>query len=337
MALIFLFFIFGTWLLILLVKKKSGNVALVYVMLFAVVMFFWYIFTASAANFQSVLEFSGYVIGQLGNFFSPTSRGSTVMTGIGMEAAQSNWQSLSRIFAYAIQFFIVIGFVSLVIKRKKMKIDWDYFFVLSLGIVLLAMTILLPGFAKTLQMTRFYHITLLVIAPFFVLGYETCFNFLKKNRILQKTQIQASILMTIILVAYFLFQTNFVYEVVGDSSWSLPLSKYRMDETRLFVWAGYVDEQSVLGSQWLSRNVEVKNTEVYVVPSRYWVLLSYGGIYQSNIYYWTNTSAIAKGGVLYLSTTWNYSESSNQLEFMNKIYSNGGSEVWLNFINVTNP
>jgi uncharacterized membrane protein len=336
LALIFLFFIFGTWLLTLLVKKKVEKDQMFQVVSFAVFMFSWYIFTSSASSFQSILQFSGYVYQQLGNFFNPASRGTEVMIGLGMEAAQSNWQLLSRMFAYATQFFIVIGFALLLVRRKKMKIDWDYFLALSLGIVLLAMTILLPGFAGTLQMTRFYHITLLLIAPFFVLGCETCFNFLRKKRILQKTQIYASILMTIILVAYLMFQTNFVYEVVGDRSWSLPLSKNRMDKTLLFDWAGYVDEQSVLSSQWLSRNVEVNNTEVYATgPS--WVLLSYGEIYLARLYSWTNTTTIAKDGVLYLGPTWNYSESSSQLDFMDRIYSNGEAEVWSNSANVTSP
>jgi uncharacterized membrane protein len=345
-ALIFLFFISGTWLLMLLVKKEPGRVAVVHVILFAVVMFSWYIFTSSAASFQSILQASEYIREQLGSFFSPASRGTEVMRGLGMETAQSNWQALSRIFAYATQFFIVIGFASLIIKRKNVKIYWDYFFISSLGIVLLAMTILLPGFAQSLQMTRFYHIILLLIAPFFVLGCETCVSLLEKKHVLHKTQIQASIVMTMILVAYFLFQTNFVYEVVGATSWSVPLSKYRMDKTLLFFSAGYVDEQMVLGSQWLSRNVDVKNSEVYAdITSLLFVLQSYGGLRQGN--YWTNTSAIAKNGVLYLHVVdgkiidpnyaWNYSELSNQLEHVDKIYSNEESEIWSNFTNVTNP
>lgn len=349
MALIFLFIIFGTWLSLLWVGKRSRKVTLFYVVFFAVAMFSWYIFTYSGASFQSILQFGDYLRGQLGNFFNPASRGSGVMLGLGMEAPQSNWQTLSRIFAYTTQLFIVIGFASVLIKRKKMNIDWDYFFVLSLGMVLLALTIVLPGFASTLNMTRFYHIILLLIAPFLVIGYETCINFLRRIHIMRKTQFQASILMTVILVAYFLFQISFVYEVVGDRSWSIPLSMYRMDKTQLFGWGGYVDEQGVLGAQWLSRNVDVKNTELYSdAASLSYALRSYGGTYQGNI--WTNTSEITGGGVLYLSPlnvvygkiydsniVWNYSELSNQLEFLGKIYSNGGSEVWSSSMNVTNP
>jgi uncharacterized membrane protein len=334
-ALIFFFLIFGSWFLMLLIKKKSRKILLVYVMLFAVMMFLWYIFT-SAESFESILRFSGYVYAQLGDFFNLSSRGTAVMRGLGVESAQSYWHAVSRAFAYVIQLFIIIGYFSSVINRKKLKIDHDYLFLLSLGFGLLVLTILLPGFAGTLEMTRFFHIALLLLAPFFVVGYKTCINFLQKKHIFPKKGIMASILLTTILVAYLLFQTNFVYEVAGENSWSIPLSGYRMEKTRLIGWGGCVDEKSVLSSQWLSRNVEVNNTKVYAVyPS--WVLLSYGGIYRGNIDYWTNTSAIVGGGVLHLGTFLNYSKLSNQLELMNKAYSNGEWEVWVNSINVVNP
>lgn len=86
----------------------------------------------------------------------------------------------------------------------------------------------------------------------------------------------------------------------------------------------------------MSRNVEVSSVGVYAKnPS--WVLLSYGGVYLGKLDYWTNTTTIANGGVLYLGPTWNYNESSDQLGFMDRIYSNGGSEVWSEPASVTNP
>ena len=53
--------------------------------------------------------------------------------------------------------------------------------------------------------------------------------------------IVVSLLVVAVLVPYFLFQTNFVYQVAGTDSWSIPLSGYRMDPVRLYGDYGYID------------------------------------------------------------------------------------------------
>jgi hypothetical protein len=42
----------------------------------------------------------------------------------------------------------------------------------------------------------------------------------------------------------FLFQTNFIYEVAGTESWSIPLSGYRMDPTQLYGSFGFLEAYS---------------------------------------------------------------------------------------------
>jgi len=224
-----------------------------------------------------------------------------------------------------------------------MKFNWEYAVFSSLGMVLLAMTILLPRFASTMNMSRFYHVILFFLAPFFVLGCEALIRFLAK----QKKQLYVPILTAIILVPYFLFQTGFVYEVTGAKSWSVPLSKYRMDKVLLYYDYGYVDEKSVFGAQWMSKNLDTEYMQIYVDEvSRYKILTSYGMIRDTapNVKVLSNTTLLTINGTLYLSQlnivhgiivsdkhyTWNSSELYPHLNDMNKIYSNGGSEIYIN-------
>jgi uncharacterized membrane protein len=187
-------------------------------------------------------------------------------------------------------------------------------------------------------MTRFYHILLFFLAPFCVIGAEVIVELVSKRRI----KLGTSILLLIVLVPYFLFQTSFVYELTGSQSCSVPLSMYRMDKLQLFGSNAYVDEQSVCGVEWLLRNVNTKQVPIYSDGlSRFFVLTSYGNIYYNDIREISNTTSIAPGGVLYMSRLniaygkvvtsiiWNSSEFSALLGDLSKVYTNGGCELYV--------
>jgi len=346
-SVIFFFIMVGVWFLIRLNGQMAGKITLARILLLSVLMFSWYIFAGSGTTMQSIMQFGNFIVTQLSDFFNIYSRGDEVALGLGVgvfETAQSNWQVVGRFFAYATQLFILIGFVSLLIKHNRIKLGREYFFFLLLGIVLLGMTIVLPGFAKTLAMTRWYHIALLIISPFLALGCDECVSLLiRKNEITRKHL--SSILIVAVLVPYFLFQTNFVYEMAGVKSWSVPLSRYRMDNSLLYGWTGYVNEQSVVSSQWLTQNVNVTQLSygLYADTGSFFVLRSYGRAHEFS--HWSNLSRFDSGNILYLSSLavvhgvilhpytfnpeWNTSDLEPQLESMDKVYSNGGSEVWI--------
>ncbi len=343
LSLIFLFFISTAWIYMFLTKNRCKNLTLSLVILFFAMMFSWYIYTSSSASFESFLSFGDTVYRSLHDFFDPTSRGGDVMRGLGMEAAESYWQALSRMFAYATQFFIVVGFVMLIVRRKvRANMDEEYVLFSSFSMLLLAMCILLPRFALTLNMTRFYHIILFFLAPFFALGCETFIGFLAKR----KKQLYVSILVVSVLVPYFLFQTGFIYEVTGSESWSVPLSKYRMDKVRLYGSAGFIDEQSVVCAQWMSRNIDIRQVQIYADGVSYYkVLPSYGGIYEGDINVLSNTTIVVTNGTVYLSKlnviyekivsrglVWNSSELSFLFNDLDKVYTNGGSEVYISVV-----
>jgi uncharacterized membrane protein len=176
------------------------------------------------------------------------------------------------------------------------------------------------------------------LAPFCALGTEFVGNLIRSR----KKEAITAILLLLVLVPYFLFQTSFVYEVVGADSWSLPLSMYRMNTIRLYGQFGYIDASSVFGAQWLSKNVDVGYVQIYSDGySRGNILRGYGMVYKppNEI---NNVTQVVSGGIVYLSkfntaeetvlaydTSWNLSE----LHFLNdlsKIYSNGGSEIYKN-------
>lgn len=338
LALVFLFFICASWAFGMFFKKQSGTLNLNLILMFLVLMFSWYIFSSGAAPFQSIQVFGESIIQNLGDFFNPASRGSSVLRGLGLESSTSIWQTLSRAFAYGTEVLIVIGFLGLLVKWKKNDVNWDFFAVSLSGMILLAMVIVVPKFASTLNMTRFYHIILFAVAPLFALGAQT----IAKYAVRRKKELFSVGVIAVVLIPYFLFQVGFVYEVTGSQSWSVPLSNYRMDKMTLYQSTGFFVKQDVYGASWFSQNVDYTQHTLYCdLVSRYTVLTSYSTIYAGDFITLANWTRIEPNGVVYLSSlnvvhghissevyVWNYTEISPKFDVMNKVYSNGGSEIY---------
>lgn len=142
------------------------------------------------------------------------------------------------------------------------------------------------------------------------------------------------------LVPYFLFQTGFVYEVTQTYSWSVPLSKHRMDQLRLYSEFGYITDYSVSGAQWLSSNVKIPSVRLHSdANSRINELRAYGGIYAGHVAVLSNVTLLKAGDVVYLNPVnvvenvvagksyWNTTDLPF-LDEINIVYSNGACEIY---------
>jgi uncharacterized membrane protein len=338
-SVIFLLILSFTLICLLTTKKHSKNITISMVFILFVIMFSWYIFTSKSTIFDSIMEFGDHVYRQLGDFFNPTTRGPQVLRGLGIETPPTIWNAISRWFAYATEFLIVIGFVGLLTKHVKTRFETEIFIFTLFAMVFLFALILVPGLAQTMRMTRFYHVLLFFLAPLCVLGAEALINLMFKH----EKKLLIFVLLVIVLVPYFLFQSGFVFEVTKSDSWSIPLSGYRMNAVRLYGQLGYVDAFIVYGAQWLLENVDVENSVFYSdVVSQYWLLTMYSMIIK-NKYPLSNVTIIADGGVVYLNTlnvvkgvipserfSWYSSELTYIFDDLCIIYANGGSNVYLN-------
>jgi uncharacterized membrane protein len=345
LALIFLFFLAFALVSLIVLKRPGKNVTFTMVVFFFVLMFAWYIYTSGSATFDKFLYFGNIVYDHLNGFFNPASRGTTVLEGLGIAASPSIWNTISRVFAYFTQAFIVLGFISLVTKRASFRIEKEYFMLISAAVVLLAMLIIIPGLANTLNMTRFYQILQFFLAPLCVIGGEFIVKLSSKLSLHlseRKKELAVCALLLIILVPYFLFQTEFVFEVTGSRSWSVPLSGYRMNALYLYGHSGYTDAYNVYGAQWLSANVNAQNSTIYADQCSFNNILDiYATVYAGNSL--SNITIVANNSVVYLSTLnvvyglvpfGQFTANTSQLSFvsddLNVIYSNSGSVIYKN-------
>lgn len=340
LAEIFLFLLAFTVVALIVLKRPSTKITINMVLLFFTIMFAWYIFTSGAITFDSIVETGNNVYLQLGGFFNPASRGETILTGLGLVESPSIWNTLGRGFAYLTQGLIVLGFVGLVTKRSMPHIKREYFIFSVMSVTLLALLLIVPGLARTLNMTRFYHILLFFLAPLCVVGVE----FFVKLVLKHENKFVISLLLILVLVPYALFQTNFVYEVTGGDSYSVPFSKYRMDHLRLYAKYGYTDDYSVYGAKWVAQNVNYKNLAELYADDRTQgnVLMIHGPIFASYVHTLTNTTRLnLDNAFIYLSTinvvdeiipfgktAYNMSELTFNFDELNLIYTNGFSKVY---------
>jgi uncharacterized membrane protein len=302
LAIIFAFFVTLIWLLGYFAKRTNSHISLSMVVFFLALMFSWFLYTASSATMISVSGKLSWIIGGFSDFFNPTLRGTTVLVGIGASVAPSPLYSVSRAIALATEFFILIGFLVLLLKKKK-GFDFEYFVPCLGSIIILALCILLPNFASTLGATRFYSIALFFAAPLFAIGCIALFRFAAKLlgfAAKKKTEIYSLILMTLLLGSYFLFQTSFIYEVTDSESWSLPLSRYRLGE-RLYSDFWYITESQVSSAEWLSQEVPKSNWAVYSDMSVSVNLIGYGGIDPNNIYLIQSKPSLQNDQFIYLA------------------------------------
>jgi uncharacterized membrane protein len=237
--------------------------------------------------------------------------------------------TISRGFAYLTEIFIVIGVIALFRKKLPFKFERDYIVFSVLAVILLIMLTLVPGLANALSMTRFYHILLMILAPFCAIGIWMISGFLFKR----KKELMFIVLVVAVLVPYFLFQTNFVYEVAGTESWSVPLSGYRMSPVQLYGYYGAMEPFSVYGVQWIAKyapyeyNLAADNALYSAVPA-------YGIIYRGYASGLSSENPLHSGEFVFLSyITIKYDNLSSNgsipllVNQTSVVYSNGGSEV----------
>jgi uncharacterized membrane protein len=338
LAEIFIFFAAFALIFLLIRRQPSKRISATFVLFFFVLMFAWYIFTSSSTVFDAFLSFGQRVYNEIGDFFNPQSREPEILRGLGLEPPPTIWNLMGRVFAYLTEFLILVGFLWVAVKDRN-KFRKEFFLFVFVAMLFLFALIAVPGLSSTMGITRFYNVLLFFIAPLCAVGASVIIKFAFKY----KDEFKTIALLLVVLVPYFLFQTGFVYEVTKTYSWSVPLSMYRMDWSRLYSEFGYIDAYSIIGAQWLSRNIKVSSMRIYSDRySRVNELRAYGDIYTGYVEVLSNATLLEAGDVVYLNPLnvienvmagkryfWNTSDLQFLSE-LNKVYSNGACEVFKN-------
>jgi uncharacterized membrane protein len=265
----------------------------------------------------------------------------------------------------------ITDFVRSMANEGKGKFSSEYLSMSLCSFLILILCIAVPSFAAGLEVSRFYHIATFLLAPFVVLGLLSVFGTIERGMVNLKSHLFTSegrrlhvpdvgsrsvglFLISMLIVAFFLFQVGFIYEVSGDRPSSLSLSWERVQTNPNLawdVWSAQTPEQDVYSAEWLSKQLNDLSKVYADKPSSLHVLTSYG-LFQTTYfsansrvgtydYLLSNTTRPDVHAYVYLRTrnvvygiiegsgqTFNTTEISPILADCDSIYSNGGSQIY---------
>ena len=311
------------------IHKGDRTLTTTIVVLYIVFILTWYMYVSSSSAFNTIINIGDHVYSSLyTDFLNPAARESNVLSAIGMgPELKTLLQSINRFIFHTTEFFILVGVIALIGgKFEKLKDYKEYCFIAIASMIIILASIVLPRFSGNLHMDRLYHVTLIFLSPFFVLGGQFFIScILKLNHSLRylrhankvnlirnhcndatnKCIKYINIPIIIVLILYFLFNSGFVF-VIAENLTSFPLGinnldKYGSDKDKAFFCMVLTIEQDVFSAKWLSKNVNYKRQRVYADDrSRNHALLGYGMIppcYSSQM---TNTTKLRQKSYVYL-------------------------------------
>jgi uncharacterized membrane protein len=330
------------------VRVISANFIIFYIVL----CLFWYIFNAGASPFISIL----YLIQHVSSTFF-----TELMSLMSSEAlwliATPTVSALHEVTKYLHLFtilLITIGIIDMVLHWNRKTFDTIFATYAVVSFILAVAAIAIPYFAIALNTSRIYHIALIALSPFCIMGAAAITRFLSR-----KIKIPANVTLkgvSVLLIVFFLFSIGFVYELTTDHPFSISLSQpwirnYGSETEKVQFYGSYTPEEEVYSARWLSEHMkDDENKSIYanyLEENRIHALTSYGMIPRSRILpFDTTTEYLEDGTYVYLQylnvkenlgttltqplktiETFNMDEITILFEGTDKIYSNGGSEI----------
>lgn len=362
LSFLFAFFLLFAWIFSRVVRKDSTDrtgrlITLPFLLIFLTMLFSWYVYTSYSVTFTT---FTG-TIQSLANsflteFLNPASRGSQVSTVLAFGQSTSDLARIDSILNYVMIVLVSIGFIKLAVTRNRLGLGRDYFLLSTANMVTLLACIVVPNFGPTLNTERFYQITVLVLAPLSIIGGETFFGLLQhlsgkvkkraRNFAVGKRLYHLTyriILISFVLLIFFLFESQLVYVLSGETYSAVTLSN---TENKLAFYGAFSSTYDVFSAQWLSKNRDYLLTVYGDQVSTMRVLMSYGNCDPWAVQVLPEVASPGTQGYVYLrffnlnegkiislgGAIWNISDISSTLKMDSLIYSNGGSDVYFSVV-----
>jgi uncharacterized membrane protein len=151
--------------------KNKDAISITYLMIIITFVITWYTFIASGSTFTSlILILNRMVETFIDEFFSTSSRDPAVLMAIGVESMQSVSMTITRYAHLVTQFFIIVGSSLIIISKTKFRFYQNYVYLIVVSLFILFLSIVVPYFASSLNMTRIYHIVLIILSPTCIVG-----------------------------------------------------------------------------------------------------------------------------------------------------------------------
>jgi len=325
-----------------------------FVALYTVFALSWYIYNSNSSTFNTVIRFTSHTFNTILTELTCSESSYTIY------AITRDWPlsvEVSRNLLSVFIFFIVIDVLSLIwflMSKKDVGLNYEYA-VFSIVFLWIIIATFLP--IRYFNPARIIHISLCFLAPFCVTGCERAIKntlyIIKSIKNITISKNGSYKIFSVLLAVFLLFNSGFASEVIiggTDYSPSTLLHKERALEIRdpLFIhilYNRYFPEYDVFGARWLSTN---RNNNIKIGFFDYGIgwypLRSYGMIPPESYYGVIGKDTELRKRFLYIYLRYHncvngvavperYCLTLQSLKFAdldnrNKIYTNGGSEIY---------
>jgi len=321
----------------------------------------WYMYATNSSIFDIIVRFGNHVATTIfTEFLRPQSSSALYISTIELPLSLS----ILRLLIFICVFLIAVGVVDMLSNLKKGRTtflpEWSLFSVVSFGFLL---TSILPQFSKIWGIERIFHVSSTFLSTFCVAGSIKFIKLMSKPfkaLNLQRGEKHLKIV-SLFFCLFFLFSSNFVSVAImkdypSPHLISLGNIEEYVKDNKVNMWKAHVyrchiTEQNVLGARWLSTNKA--EAKVWADWGSCWIYLSAYGMMGPHAetgwpyavtHILTNKTKIDEGAYIYLRY-FNTRESimlssahsedwypitaiSDYLNKSNKIYANGGSEIY---------
>ena len=307
----------------------------------------WYMYVSSSSAFEAIVSIGDHIASSIfTDFLNPEAAEGIELI---MTETVSPLHGVTKYLHLISQFFIVMGILTLLLKHKEMKFEKEYAAFSYVAFMICFVGVVVPFFASSLNTSRLYHITLIFLAPFCVIGGLAFFR--RVNLVVKKSwtdQIVRSSLriLSVFFAVFLLFNSGWVYEVANDHPGSISLSQesvkvYGDDASKNAFYAAYYLDEDLTSVEWISKNRDDESKIYADYTRRLLVFTSYGMM--PDEYTLTNTTKIRDESYIYLGCPnvryglmygpdkgeyWNITDISPLLDESHEIYNNGGAQVY---------
>ncbi|CAD6491101.1 MAG: hypothetical protein CHKLHMKO_00055 [Candidatus Argoarchaeum ethanivorans] len=350
---IFFFIMLGAFVGMEILSKKytfKKVVSLTSVILFFSIIFFWYSQVTETA-FNAGVNYIGSTIDELNRFFVTESRGESTQALLGKDITQKGIpHKIEFALAWLIFAFIGVGIITSIKKYKEMslselnlekpdflkeKFEVGYFMIALACAGLLAAMVALPFISAHYGMDRLYAVAITILSVFFVIGGIIVAKYLdkllyKKKIVKNKREIQAYVIILLVLIPYFFCVTGVMYNLFG-----YPRAITLNSEGKQYNMS-YVHDQESYGAKWISHRQQ--NLMIYADHGGSLRLTSQGEIGSHSIFkhkkmhdgyiYLRYHNLVADEFVEAYGEAHNMTEYSDIFVRKSKIYDNGGSLIY---------
>jgi len=327
-------------------KKSDKSFGYIFALFLLVFTLTWFMHVSSGAPINTIAQIGDQILSSIfTDFLNPEkAEGLNIMMGTKNKVHLSLMiLLLSNIYVAILflnQFLIIIGSLVLLLEYSKVKIIRIYIAIIVPNLLMLFAGVSVPFLAKSINMNRLYHITLIFLAPTCIIGAITLLkgiNHAFKISWTDENMRHSLRILSVYFVIFLLYQTSFVLSVAQGHFGSRALNETAE-------WRYYTD-QEVAGAIWLKNIVDTNSIRIYSDENGYQLLSSRidmkkiktflaDKIPEKSSYIYFNTQAVLKKRFF----TIDRSEIRDALFSINaesivigrsKIFANGGSDVYI--------